>query len=227
VLKIYETNDIRRHATWMGYGDYYADIQRANGGYTCENGTSYLNVKKGVVGSTADNADISYMNSSLNTYMMRYAEVYLNYAEAVLGNSESTSDAMALEYFNLLRKRANVDTKSSITFDDILKERRREFCMEGRYWYDLVAWSYFDQQAVINYITAQNRSTITPFIYDVSTNTVTVDEDKSPSSRAIGTIDASIFLLPYPESEVIQNPLLDDAPVDYEFTEERLTDQLF
>ncbi|KAA6313107.1 RagB/SusD family nutrient uptake outer membrane protein, partial [termite gut metagenome] len=33
-----------------------------------------------------------------------------------------------------------------------------------------------------------------------------------------------IFLLPYPESELVQNPLLKEPPVSYEFTEERITD---
>jgi len=30
--------------------------------------------------------------------------------------------------------------------------------------------------------------------------------------------------LPYPESEVVQNPLLKQAPVSYQFTENRITD---
>jgi hypothetical protein len=224
VLLEYERTDLRRKATWMGYGDYYPEISKSTGGFTYEKTREACNVKKGVVGSNKDNAAISRMNSSLNTYMMRLAEVYLNYAEAVLGNSASTTDADALMYFNMLRERAGVGTKESLTYEDIIHERRIELCMEGQYWYDLVRRAYYKQQEVINYIIAQNRGTIIPILYDTSTNTATEDTSRDRGTRAIGEIDASIFLLPYPESEVVQNPLLREEPVPYEFTEERITD---
>jgi len=180
-------------------------------------------VKKGVVGSNKDNPNISRQNSSLNSYMMRLAEVYLNYAEATLGNNATTTDADALTYVNLLRKRAGLDLKTSLTYEEIVRERRVELCMEGQYWFDLVRRSYYKQQEVINYITSQERGVITPFNYDNVTNSVTVDATRDASSRSIGVIDASIFLLPYPESEVVQNPLLKQPPVSYEFKEEKIT----
>jgi len=96
--------------------------------------------------------------------------------------------------------------------------------MEGQYWYDIVRRAYYRQQEMINYVTGQDRGTITPFLYDTETNTATVDDTRSPGSRAIGAINEGIFLLPYPESEVVQNPLLKETPVPYEFTEERITD---
>lgn len=224
VLLEYETTDLRRKPTWMGYGDHYPEINKANKGYTYEKTEQACNIKKGVVGSTKDNASISRMNSALNTYMLRLAEVYLNYAEAVLGNNASTTDEKALEYVNALRTRAKVDKKTSITYEDIRHERRVEFCIEGLYWYDLVSRAYYKQQEVINYIIGQDRGVITPFIYDAPTNTPAIDTSRDPGTRAIGTIGASIFLLPYPESEIVQNPLLKETPVPYQFTEERITD---
>lgn len=224
VLKEYEPTDNRRKATWMADDDFYAEINKSNGGFTVDHAKEFLNVKKGVVGSTKDNSKITRMNSALNTYMLRLGEVYLNYAEAALGNNASTADATALEVVNKLRLRANVGTKSSLTYADIIHERRVELCMEGQYWYDLVRRSYYKQQEVINYITGQNRGVVTPILYDTPTNTVSVDGSKSTSTRAIGVIDATIFLLPYPESELIQNPLLRESPVPYKFTEERITD---
>jgi hypothetical protein len=224
VLLEYEPADLRRKATWMGYGDHYDEINKANGGYTYEKTETALNVKKGVTGSTKDNAKIARMNSALNTYMIRLAEVYLNYAEAVLGNSQSTTDATALEYVNKLRERAGLQDLPELTYENLRNERRIELCMEGQYWYDLVRRAYYKQQEVINYIITQDRGTITPFIYDTATNTATVDDSKNPGSRAIGNIDASIFLLPYPESEVVQNPLLKEDPVPYEFTDEKIND---
>ncbi|OXA67767.1 RagB/SusD family nutrient uptake outer membrane protein [Flavobacterium aquidurense] len=224
VLQEYESKDSRRKATWMGNKDHYAEIGKANGGYTVDHTSDFLTVKKGVVGSTKDNAKITRMNSALNTYMLRLGEVYLNYAEAALGNNASTADALALSGINKLRVRAGLDPKATLTYADIIHERRVELCMEGQYWYDLVRRSYYKQQEVVNYVTSQNRGTITPILYDSATNAVTVDATKSSSSRAIGVIDATIFVLPYPESELVQNPLLRENPVPYQFTEERIKD---
>ena len=224
ILQEYETKDIRRKATWMGNKDFYPEINKANGGYTVDHTSDFLTVKKGVVGSTKDNSKITRMNSALNTYMLRLGEVYLNYAEAALGNNASTADALALEGINKLRTRAGLDPKTTLTYSDIIHERRVELCMEGQYWYDLVRRSYYKQQEVINYITSQNRGTIVPILYDSATNKVSIDDTKSTSSRSIGVIDATIFVLPYPESELVQNPLLRENPVPYQFTEEKIKD---
>ncbi len=227
VLQEYERNDVRRQATWMADGDFYPEISKANGGYLVDHENTYVNVKKGVVGSTKDNPNTSRMNSGLNTYMLRLGEVYLNYAEAALGNNSSTSDPTALMYVNELRERAGLEPKSTLTFEDILHERRVELALEGQFWYDLVRWSYYEQQEAINYIDNQERAVITPFTYDAETNTVSIDPTVDITTRAVGDVDASIFLLPYPESEVVQNPLLREEAVPYEFTEERITDELF
>ncbi|WP_348798010.1 RagB/SusD family nutrient uptake outer membrane protein [Flavobacterium adhaerens] len=224
ILYEYETQDKRRHATWMADEDFYPEINVANGGYTVDHANTFVNVKKGVVGSTKDNSKITKQNSALNTYMLRLAEVCLNYAEATLGNNASTSDANALTLFNVLRVRAGLAEKTSLTYEDIRHERRVELCMEGQYWYDLVRRSYYKQQEVVNYITGQSRGVIVPITYAAATNTVSVDATRDNTSRAIGSIDTSIFLMPYPESEVIQNPLLSEAPVRYEFKDEKITD---
>jgi hypothetical protein len=224
VLQEYESKDVRRKATWMADNDFYPEISKANGGYTVDHTNDFLTVKKGVVGSTKDNSKISRMNSSLNTYMLRLGEVYLNYAEAALGNSANTADALALDGVNKLRVRAGLNPKTSLTYADIIHERRVELCMEGQYWYDLVRRSYYKQQEVVNYITGQNRGTIVPILYDNAANAVSIDATKSNSTRSIGVIDATIFTLPYPESELIQNPLLRESPVPYEFKEEKIKD---
>ncbi|MDR2813219.1 MAG: RagB/SusD family nutrient uptake outer membrane protein [Prevotellaceae bacterium] len=226
MIKEYEPADtIRRKATWMGYGDFYPELSKANGGLKFEpdNGEQWLNVKKGVTGSTKDNAAIGRMNSALNTYMLRLAEVYLNYAEAIMGNAESTADPTALEYFNAVRTRAGLAPKESITYSDIRHERRVEFCMEGQTWYDLVNRAYYRQQEALDYITRQDRGTIPAFLFE-SPNSLSIDSEREPGTRAIGAIGASILLLPYPSDEVIKNPLLKEPPVPYTFTEEKITD---
>ena len=71
----------------MAYGDHYPEIQKANGGYTCEkkaSGTvSGIYCKKYVCGSSKDNAKITSGSTPINTYMLRLAEVYLIYANSV------------------------------------------------------------------------------------------------------------------------------------------------
>jgi hypothetical protein len=229
MIKEYEKEDtIRRKATWMGNGDYYPEINKANGGLTYEDAIfsaapRWLSVKKGITGSNKDNPAIGRMNSALDNYMLRYAEVLLNYAEAVLGNSPSTSNAIALGYFNAVRKRAGMQPKTSIAWEDLRHERRIEFCLEGRYWYDLVSRSYYRQQEVINYLNGQDRGVVTPYLFDAPNN-LRVDPDRDAGTRAVGTASAAIFKLPYPESELIQNPKLGEAPVPYIFTEDRITD---
>ncbi len=229
MIKEYEANDtIRRKATWMGYGDYYPEINQANGGLLYErnasgNSSTTLNVKKGVVGSNKDNPAIGRMNSAFDNYMLRLAEVYLNYAEAILGNDESTANATGLMYFNEVRGRAGLSAKATISWEDIRHERRVEFCMEGRYWYDLLSRAYYKQQEIINYIDNQDRGVIPSYLFSAPNN-LSLDPETDPGSRPVGQANASVFLLPYPESELIQNPKLEDAPVPYEFTEERITD---
>lgn len=216
-------DDVRRKATFMAYGDYYAEISKAAGGYTYKKATDRCNVKKGVVGSTKDtDGKSSRMNSALNTYMLRLSEVYLIYAEAILGNNASTADATALEYFNKVRTRAGVPTKSSISYEDIRHERRVEFAMEGQYWYDLVRRAYYKQQEVLDMINLQDRAHNGSYTYDKDAHTIV--KATTTSTRAVNQATADRLLLPYPESEMVQNPLLKEAPVSYQFKEDRITD---
>ncbi|MDR2476105.1 MAG: RagB/SusD family nutrient uptake outer membrane protein [Bacteroidales bacterium] len=233
MISEYEPEDtIRRKATWMGYGDYYPEISKANGGYTymahaSGDASTQLNVKKGVTGSNRDNPAIGTNNSGLDNYMLRLAEVYLNYAEAILGNNASTSDAAALTYFNAVRTRsirpASLSAKTSIAWEDLRYERRIEFCLEGRYWYDLVARAYYKQQEMINYINGQDRGTV-PSILFTAPNSLRINPDNDPQIREVGTAVSGTFRLPYPEGDAIKNPKLNEPPVPYTFTEERITD---
>jgi hypothetical protein len=229
MIREYEPDDtLRRKATWMGNGDHYPELNKANGGLTYDEATfsaapRWLSVKKGVTGSNKDNAAIGRMNSALDTYMLRLAEVYLNYAEAILGNAPSTTDAAALDAFNKVRTRAGMPAKASITWEDLRHERRVEFCLEGRYWYDLVSRSYYRQQEVINYLNNQDRGVVPPYLFDAPNN-LRIDPERDPTTRAVGTATAAIFKLPYPESELLQNPKLGEAPVSFVFAEDRITD---
>ena len=117
-------------------------------------------VKKHIVGSSKDTGIQSVsQNSGMATPMLRLAEVYLLYAEAILGTGSNTSDEDALYYFNLVRKRAGLDGMDEITLQDIWNERRCELAMEGQFWYDIVRRGYWDTDWVVEFMKNQkNRS---------------------------------------------------------------------
>lgn len=75
-----------------------------------------------------------YFSSTQDFIDIRMAEMYLNYAEAVV--ESGTGDAtLAASYLNALRKRAAHSDNIPLTLANVLKERRVELAFEGtRYW---------------------------------------------------------------------------------------------
>jgi len=221
MLSLYERDDsLRRDATYFTQGAYYPYINIAAGGYTYT-GTS-APIKKGVVGGPNDDNDglVQSMNSPLNTYILRLADVYLTYAEASLGNKATLSGGPGLEYFNKVRDRAKVGRKTSITFDDIIKERRIEFAMEYCNWYDMVSWYRWQPDKMLTYFNNQQRGWVPNQITkDANRNFVFFYEtwNTGPANPIVVTKDNIFF--PYPENELIQNPLLKEDPQPYKFNE--------
>jgi hypothetical protein len=68
---------------------------------------------------------MTLVSSVEHNSLLRLADVYLVYAEAILGNNGSTADGEALQYFNAVRKRAGVDPAPSLNIDTLIQERRR------------------------------------------------------------------------------------------------------
>ena len=80
--------------------------------------------------------------------MIRLAEIYLNYAEAVLRGGSGGDRATALSYINTLRTRGYGNTTgnisiSDLTLDFILDERSRELYWEGTRRTDLIRFNKF------------------------------------------------------------------------------------
>lgn len=71
------------------------------------------------------------------------------FAEAVLIASEAAFElgqsAKALSYLNMVRERAGIQLLTSMTFDDIVQERRVEFAFEDHRYWDLKRWRLADQ----------------------------------------------------------------------------------
>ncbi len=85
--------------------------------------------------------DISFLNINI----IRYADVLLMMAECMVnGATDNLNGKSAEHYVNLVRNRVDLPSLSSVTMDDIKKERRLEFAFEMiRYW-DLIRWGDAD-----------------------------------------------------------------------------------
>ena len=164
-------DSLRRKAIGMFDGDVYPESKKATGGLVYTRPAALSAIKKYIIGSPADNGGLGgFMSANINSYMLRLAEVYLIYADAVLANDATTSDAKALEYFNAVRKRAGLPVKTSLTFEDIFKERRIETVFEGNSWNEVVRWYYFDPAKAIAYTAAQHKENYTMTYVAGSTN---------------------------------------------------------
>jgi hypothetical protein len=199
--------DLRRKPTYMRAGDYYAELLQAKGGYTypsCKSKTG-ANVKKYVVGNYEDNAatgGVYSMSTGINTYMIRYPDVLLTYVEAVIGNNTSTSDATAIAQFMRVRTRAGLSglPVSTITSDDLLRERRLEFAFEGQYWYDVLR---LPQDKALLKLSNMERG-----LFEGWCGNGAVISNKI-------TVTANMLLFPVPQSEIDIDPKLAETPVPY------------
>lgn len=218
--------DTRRKATMMMWNDHYPNFWRHEGGFTVtmndDNNiagatfgapTGAFNVKH-IVGHyegdhQAENGRMAgRMATDLATHVLRLSDVYLVYAEAILGNNASTSDPEALRYFNAVRARAipGVVPATSLTFMDIFNERRREFALEGDNWFDLVRLSYWNPAMALSLIHAQERGNYAG-IYEFFRGEIPLSGVTLNSFRAT-TVDVSIFKLPFPDIDLAMNPYL-------------------
>ncbi len=214
LVRTYDPQDrIRRHYTICTVGEVYPDLNTKNDGYiynvTEADYEKKCNVKKHVIGKLDDNGQSYQQSSGVNTYMMRLAEVYLNYTEAAMGNSASTSDT---EYFNRVRERAGMPRLGTVTYSDLIYERRIEFAFEGLFWYDLLRRSYYQQSEVVNYLNHQDRNA--SYEWDESED---CQYAKTADADDVSTATVAHLTLPISDVDRGRNPLLGKDPVVYEF----------
>lgn len=180
---------------------------------------SFVSIKKYVVGGAKDTGgEAEKQRYPNNTYMLRLADIYLIYAEAVLGNSASTTDGKALAYFNAVHERAGLPTFiDPLTWDDIFKERVKEFAMESMLWYDLVRLHYYDPNKAYDIINNQDRGMFVAHPNQWPYPTRWTFAKTSWFNDRFAKANSGNFLLPLPASEVAQAPSLKEEPVDYDF----------
>lgn len=236
--------DTRRKATMMMYGDVYDYFWEDQGGFNwLDHNLNNLggiqsptgaNQVKHLVGNNNDHVKglgygMANMATGLSTHILRLADVYLIYAEAVLGNQASSTDATALEVFNRVRARAfgksyeefleTTDYVNSLTFDVIWKERRLELATEGDRWYDYVRLHYYDPSRAISEIKAQRRSTyqgLKDFYASESLDSeVTYYNENTP----VPNVNDSHFKLPFPDTDLTMNKHLLEEAVDHDVSQ--------
>ncbi|MCC8411273.1 RagB/SusD family nutrient uptake outer membrane protein [Mucilaginibacter sp. UR6-1] len=219
------TLDQRLKATFMLPGASYPEItQSIPGGeqrliypFTGSD-NNFLAIKKYVTGKAKDNGGLAAQQYyGHDTYMMRLAEMYLIYAEAELGNSASTTDAVAVDYFNKVHTRSGLPAfEDPLTLDVIFKERVLEFAMEGMAWYDLVSMHYYNAQKAYSILNSQDRGLFftAPNQFPNPTQWTLTKTPWATTDRVINA-NSGNFLLPIPTPELDQAPNLKKPAVDY------------
>lgn len=168
-----------------------------------------------------DGISASNMHSSLATPVLRLSDVYLVYAEAVIGNNNSTTDASAIDAFNKVRSRAikSAARPTSITWNDVWKERRLELAMEGDRWYDFVRRSYYDMSCAINELKQQKRgayyglNTLYKNYYESKSWNVDASTMHYATETLAPNVSEQTFTLPFPSQDVVFNGNLQKTPV--------------
>ena len=106
-----------------------------------------------------------------------------------------------------------------------MRERRIEFCMEYCNWYDFVSWFSWKPDFMLKYINGQNRGWRASYVKKWKDGTLHFyrENDITKTEFEYGDVEPNVeiyveaddIFLPYPESDVIQNPLLNEEPVKY------------
>lgn len=150
-------------------------------------------------------------NSSTDTdnnaaIVMRYAEVLLLYAEACA----QTGDNDGLKYLNMVAERAGAPTYSSLTMDNVKKEKRFELYLEGCRFADLVRWG--DAATVLKDQGKEVPSFVDEFVEGSKPHKAKVVYDNAYYNTEYGFKAGKNELMPYPFGELSLNPNIKQNP---------------
>lgn len=220
ILNAYEVGDERKGWSIMEQGFTRDDWKNDNfpNGFMYD--TTYVNsgdaatkIKTGTrsnalkytVGPGGNGESVNGTSTSINTYILRYADILLIYAEAVLGDAASSTDATALKAVNDVRNRGGLGTSRNLTVltkNNILHERRVEFAFEGDYWFDIQRQGFAKAKEIVE---SQERGI---YGYD-GTNVI--------EHIGVTMTSESQLYLQIPTTEIINNPELGNPSVPYTF----------
>lgn len=166
-------------------------------------------------------------NLTMKNYtLMRYAEVLLMYAEALIQTNQA---AAALPYINQIQKRAGSKTISASADMAVLeREKKIELWLEGCRWADMVRWGHLDG--------VMKAGSNVPWLYDSKTRPANTNEEGfmwQDNDDAVGQrfytvkshaaidrgdvcgyehLKATNGLFPYPFDALAKNPNLKQNP---------------
>lgn len=142
----------------------------------------------------------SYEQGAVFCYpYMRYANVLLMAAEACLQSGDQSG---AYNYLSQVRTRAGLTTGSTVTLDDIIKERQTELAFEGVRYEDCVRWGIAAEQFKDNgkQVPSYSKGSASPVSWtDYSSNNPGFQSGKHE-------------LLPFPEDEIVTNQNITQNP---------------
>jgi hypothetical protein len=128
----FEVGDLRRPETLVMEGDIMFGIPYESfwSPYTG------FSPKKYVFGP-----EVGTDETDCNLKVIRYAEILLGYAEAILNGATEKANITGRQAINLVRKRAGLQEITALSLDAIVHERRVELALEGGFrFHDLVRW---------------------------------------------------------------------------------------
>ncbi len=110
-----------------------------------------------------DNGNVFTSDATLSGndwVILRYADVLLMHAEAILAGNQETTNAAAIGSFQAVRNRAGLtDAVTSITKQELLDERRAELAFENQRLYDLLRFG--EAQNVLSALSTANNYSFT------------------------------------------------------------------
>ncbi|MGV8094318.1 MAG: RagB/SusD family nutrient uptake outer membrane protein [Mangrovibacterium sp.] len=150
LIDCYSSND-KRLLLWYAYPDPATKQFTVNGITVTSNSNLVAGWK---FMKFQDKNDAAMLNattgqqSDQDAVLLRYADVYLMYIEAMVETGGgTTSDANAVAYMKEIRSRAGLSTTNltSVTREELRLERRKELAFEGLRYYDMKRWKILEK----------------------------------------------------------------------------------
>lgn len=216
----------RRKATMLSYDEFITELEWPSDGGDINNLTEAQKLAdpgRGIVNTDGLYGQCSYLQKKhiatpedvLTTFsyrynnfiVARYADVLLLYAEACA----QTGDSDGLQYLQKVQERAGSDhVSTSLTLDEVKKERNYELWCEGARWIDMKRWGELDK--------AKNAGKNIPSLKDAY---FTLDEpahrgyvtySEPNAGKTTGFVAGKHEWFPYPYSVISINPKLQQNP---------------
>lgn len=212
----------RRKATIVSYDEFITELAWPSDDVNTTREQKLKDPKRGIVNPDGLYGQCGYLqrkhialpeDRTTNAYrfnnfiITRYADVLLMYAEACA----NTNDNDGLQYLQMVQQRAGSDyISTTLTLDDVKKERNYELWMENSRWIDMKRWGEFEK--------VKNAGKKIPSLKDAFINLdepehrgyITYSEPNA--DKQVGFKEGKHEWFPYPYSVISINPNLQQNP---------------